>query len=317
MIWDTDSGIYLGRAIRDDFCETCTVLDTPWRESGHLDFFSGPGNHIEIGPMGSGKTRGRLLVNLFHVTKWSTVVIDPKGELTVWTAKFRKDAGSDVFVFDPFGIIKHRYPGMVDDLPYLQSRSHNPIAMLDPQSDDFVDDSKAIADALIKVDGRDTHWARSAQALVAGLIMGLRMADRDNSLADLREVLSMAPTELGEYIKSIIANTECEPAIAAKLTRFTEISPDNRELLSVLSTAVTQTDWLDSKSIRHAQSGGAFDFSMMKLKPVTVYLVLPPRYLVTHATWLRLMITSALTPLIRNTLTINTLGFNRWMQQIG
>jgi type IV secretion system protein VirD4 len=39
----------------------------------------------------------------------------------------------------------------------------------------------------------------------------------------------------------------------------------------------------------------------MKNRPMTVYLILPPRYLETHATWLRLMLTAILIPLLRTT----------------
>jgi type IV secretory pathway TraG/TraD family ATPase VirD4 len=47
-------------------------------------------------------------------------------------------------------------------------------------------------------------------------------------------------------------------------------------------------------------AAGFFDFGRLKREPVTVYLVLPPRYLATHATWLRLMITAILLPLLRS-----------------
>ena len=38
----------------------------------------------------------------------------------------------------------------------------------------------------------------------------------------------------------------------------------------------------------------------MKYAPMTVYLILPPRYLATHSTWLRLMVTAVLQPLMRS-----------------
>jgi type IV secretion system protein VirD4 len=44
-----------------------------------------------------------------------------------------------------------------------------------------------------------------------------------------------------------------------------------------------------------------FDFGTLKTEPTTVYLVLPPEFLVSHGTWLRLMITSILRPLLRST----------------
>ena len=42
------------------------------------------------------------------------------------------------------------------------------------------------------------------------------------------------------------------------------------------------------------------DFGRMKYEPMTVYLILPPRYLATHSTWLRVMVTAVLQPLMRS-----------------
>lgn len=305
-IWTTDGGIYCGHEVLEPYVDpTICALNSPWTPANHIFHYTGEGHMKTFGPNGSGKTRNLLVPNLCDLPNWSTLVVDPKGELAVWTAKHRKDAGSEIVTFDPFGVIEHNYPGLVKELPYLKSLWLNPIAMLDPGSDDFADDAKLIGEALIKVDRQDSHWGESARALVTGLVMALRMTTKNdgspNSFAELRHVLGMAPESLSGYIESLIRDTESEPAIAAKLNRFTEINPESRELLSVLSTAVTQTGWLDSKPVRHQLCGGAFDFAEMKRRPVTIYLVLPPRYLETHSTWLRLMITAVITPLIRST----------------
>lgn len=305
-IWSTDDGIYLGYGVEEsNWRQNQSLLTSEWKKNNYINVYSESRHIVSFGPNGAGKTRKLLIPNLFRLTNWSTLVIDPKGELAVLTAKHRADNGSEIVTFDPFGVIESRYPDMVKELPYLKSRGFNPVAMLDPNSDDFSDDAKTIGEALIKIDEKDAHWGKSAQALVTGLIMGLRMTlekdDPKNSIAEIRSLLGFPPTALSEFIESIISNTESEPAIAAKLNRFTELNPENRELFSILSTAVTQTDWIDSKPIKRALSGGTFDFAKMKYRPITVYLILPPRYLETHSTWLRLMITSALMPLIRST----------------
>jgi type IV secretion system protein VirD4 len=131
--------------------------------------------------------------------------------------------------------------------------------------------------------------------------MKLDKDDPNNSLSGVRQLLGLPLEELGPAIKAIIEATKNYAAIAAKLNRFTAIDSVSRELLSIVSTALTQTEWLDGKLIQRALNSGNFDFSVMKRRPVTVYLILPPRYLVTHSTWLRLMVTATLTPLIRST----------------
>ena len=302
---NTNKGIYCGFEVREpSFDPNECVLNSEWTSAKSTYMYTGEGHLITIGPNGSGKTRSLLVLNLIELTNWSTVVIDPKGELAVWTAKHRKDAGSEIVTFDPFGVIERRYPGLVQELPYLKSRGMNTIAMLNPESDDFSDDANLIGEALIHVDRHESHWGESARALVSGLVMALRMTNKNdgasNSLAELRQILGMAPDAIGNYLEGVIKTTQSEPAIAAKLNRFTEISPENRELFSILSTAVTQTNWMDSKPLQRELSGVAFDFAEMKRRPVTVYLILPPRFLETHSSWLRLMITAVLTPLIRS-----------------
>jgi type IV secretion system protein VirD4 len=309
-VWQIDGGIYFGHQVEESKDEPPTMsrLAAEWNpRAGRFIEYEGDRQILTIGPNGSGKTRKLLVPNLHRLTNWSILCVDPKGELALWTAKHRHDAGSRVVTLDPFGVIERRYPGLVEKYPYLKSAGHNPVAALDPASDDFPDDAKAIGEALIKMEGKDeAYWAKSAQALVAGLVMALSVnkdADPESaSLVSLRTLLGKTPETLAKAIKSYVALTaEREPAIGAKLNRFTQISPDNKELFGILSTAVTHTDWLDSRPIRADLSGATGDFGRMKDQPTTVYLVLPPRYLESHATWLRLMITAILTPLIRST----------------
>jgi len=90
------------------------------------------------------------------------------------------------------------------------------------------------------------------------------------------------------------------PALAACLSPYGTITGDGRTQQSVLAVAQTQTDWLDSPPIQRSLAGGAFDFATLKKTPTTVYLILPPNRLTTHATWLRLMISGILQPLLKS-----------------
>ena len=89
--------------------------------------------------------------------------------------------------------------------------------------------------------------------------------------------------------------------IGHKAARFGSISPENRELHSILSTGLTQTKFLDSRAIKKELAGPAFDFTVMKQRPVTVWLILPARRLVTHSKWLRLILTSVIQSLMNDT----------------
>lgn len=299
-VWETDGGVYFGHQV-----EAASDPDHPlageWPMKSGQHRYKGDRHIITLGPNGSGKTMRLLLPNLHYLTHWSVLVVDPKGDLAVQSHLHRRAAGNEIVTLDPFGVIASRYPQLVDTYPDLRGRPLNPIEALDPASEDFPDDAKKIGEALIKVDSKEPHWSQSAQALVAGLAMGLRVRYEDANFQNLRSVISYPPQRLAEFIsKDLLAGLpERFDAITAKLNRFAAYSDENRELASVLATAITQTDWIDSTPIQRALAGGIYDFGRMKDRPVTVYLILPPRYLETHATWLRLMITAVLMPLIR------------------
>jgi len=311
--WNTNE-IYLGFEINDPLdvkaIPSHSILDEPWKRTGDLHNYTGEGHIISFGPNGSGKTRRLLLPNLNRLTGWSVVVVDPKGTLAVQTAAHRKAQGSHIITLDPFRVIDQQSPGLTARLPYLKSSGLNPLAVLDPASPDFPDDAKTLAEALIKIDDKgEKHWSASAQDLVAGLIMSERVENgAKGNLGEIRRYLGLSALALGLLLKKKKPDGEPGfvdlygkqyPEIAAKLNRFADIAPDNKELSGILSTAQTQTGWLDSRPIKADLSTGTHDFGAMKNRPTTVYLILPPRYLESHATWLRLMVTAILMPLIR------------------
>lgn len=310
-IWATNGGIYFGQQITPPG-EDENPLTGRWSPKSEAHAYRGDRMLLTIGPNGSGKSRRLLVPNLHRLTDWSIVAVDVKGELTAMTALHRMAAGNEVMVIDPFGVMERNYPALVERHPELRSRGFNPVAALNPESPDFVDDAKALAQALITPDDKgEKHWAQSAQALAKGLAMATRLAFEDASLCDLRNLLGREPEDLARLIKGgdidgvpvrglAHEGGDDHPAIPASLNRFAKIGDDNKELQSILSTALTQTDWLDSKPIRGDLQGETIDFASLKAKPTTVYLILPPKYLATHATWLRVMITSILLPLLNS-----------------
>jgi type IV secretion system protein VirD4 len=278
---------------------------TTWQYAPGEHRYSSDRHVVTIGPNGSGKTRKLLLPNLYRVRDWSCVVIDPKGELAAHTAVFRASRpGHRVIVLDPFAVLEQNYPRLFERYPaILRSGGFNPIAALDPSKSTFIDDARSLAIALIKTEEtRDPYWPMAAQALVKGLLMGLRLRFGDSaSLGALRDTLGLAASELAGVNKTLVNDYgEAWPALAASLNQFTVYTPEDKELNAIVRTALVQTEWLDSPQVQADLERGAFDFASLKQAPTTVYLVLPPQFLVSHGVWLRLMVTSILMPLLRS-----------------
>ena len=166
----------------------------------------------------------------------------------------------------------------------------------------------SVAEALVEIDGKDPHWASAAQDLVAGLIMQEVCEGGDKaSLRTVRAMLTAAPERLakgclmasgGQYKSpdgSPKAGRVRHPAIPNKLQKFgIEGLASNRELMSVISTAQTQTRFLDSEPIIADLEKPGVRFDQLKKKPMTVYVVLPPARMRTHAKWMRLVIDGAI-----------------------
>jgi type IV secretion system protein VirD4 len=275
--------------------------DRESQQRGREINYNGERHLLIFGPNGSGKGTRFLIPNLLRGLKdQSVIVIDPKGELAAVTRRHREAMGHEVRIINPFNVLG------------LGSCGFNPLAGLDPNSDNFFDDAAALGEALIQIQGNDPHWSQSAQALLVGLIMWEKLVRP--KIATLETVRAML-TEPEEFETS--ADPDDQPArkpvaglrataahmcakggdiIASLAARFMN---DSREIASVRSSADTQTRWLMSPPMCRDMKKNGIDFARLKEVPTTVYIVLPADRLRTHSAWLRLVIVSALRALFK------------------
>jgi type IV secretion system protein VirD4 len=276
-----DKGLCLGRL----FDEGKACEEVYYREPIHA---------VTIGPNGSGKGTRLIVRNLAELRR-SIFVIDPKAEALAITGRARAKLGR-VHIINPFNVL-------ADRLPHLKSHGYNPMIDLDARSDDFNDDATLTGLAMIPERGSggsgDSHFFNSsAQALGSAVVMREKIRHgKDANLAHVRKTLTQPFTASG--LQGTIAEmTEslCEP-LRSKAGRFVSGS---RSTMDVISTAINETNFLDSPPIRRDLSGPGFDWNVMKREIVTVYLVLPADRLESHANYLRLIVTSALRTLLRS-----------------
>lgn len=319
-IWETNRGVYVG------FAAGATEGSPPPLEKPLR--YTGDRHVVLIGPNGSGKTKRVIVPALADLVDYSVLVNDIKGELCAMTMAHRVAAGNLIVRLNPFNVLG------------LGSDGFNPVSSLET-GDDFPDDALELAEAIIRIEGREPHWAQAAQEIVAALIMYVRLIlPKDGSLVDVREFLGrddqgwrvlvtggrdVDPRQLelwektepkerdpkyrppvrhrGRLYPGMLAVAEMFgwPQIETKAARYGGITPEDREMHGVISTALVQTRWLDSVPVRRDLEKNPFDFSVAKERPVTVYLMLPARRLGTHAAWLRLMVASFLQKLMKDT----------------
>ena len=251
--------------------------------------YNGNRHLVTIAPNRSGKGATSIIPTLLEYPG-SALVIDPKGQNAAVTARRRQEMGQNVLILNPFGVHD------------LAQSCFNPLSILDPASDDLVRDTATLAEALIVYGGHgDSHWTDSARELVQALLLDVvtdpdLLTEDSRTLAEVRRRLTLPRSRLTVEFERMSASQVLGGLLATKASRYVD---DSREINSIISTAITQTAFLDFPQIQRATERTDFDFAELKRRPTTVYLVLPADTLATCGRWLRLMITLALRDMSR------------------
>lgn len=242
----------------------------------------------------AGKGTSLIVPNLLF---WpgSCIAIDPKGELATITASRRGGRGSEwsipmsgeAYALDPFGKVTG---------PAASYRARfNPLADLDPDTDEGFERAGLVADALvIQQEGAGSHWTLSARSFLRALVLYLaKIEPHACNLIRLRELLLELTAEQRKSDGGILTHMMDYPGPirhgAAGL-----IGKPSGERGSVLSTCDVQTEFLEGGQMRDVLTGHDFRLEDMKTRRMTVYLCLPANRLATHGRWFRLMVTLAM-----------------------
>lgn len=250
-----------------------------------------------------GKGRSLIIPNML-MYEGSVLAIDPKGELARITSRARAEMGQRVIVLDPFGA---SLQGCKTDAQRaaLQARfgHYNPLCELDPNSDTFVEDAQVIANALIK-DSRsnDRFWSDSAKVLLVALILFVfTLPEEDRNLCTVRDLLALNSKLLADVAHRLEMKPQAalwqlmkqtgdkfQGIVSSAGNTFGEMHDNG--ISSVLSTARTETAFLDSPKLRETLAKSDFKLGELKRGAATVYLCLPAGRMMSHANWLRTII---------------------------
>lgn len=265
----------------------------------------------------AGKGVSLIVPNLL-LYEGSVLVIDPKGELARKTSRYRSTPreqgglGQNVVVLDPFGasLGDCKTPEQAEALR-ARFGGYNPLDEMDVTSPFVVDDAAELAEGLITPSEHgDRHWTDAARRLLKAVILFVlsQYERHERTLVTVRRVLMLdAPEiqnkarELGvsadEALFTMMARIrDFDGVLAGEGNALLSMLKGERELASILSVARTQTEFIDSPGLRDLLSKSSFHLGDLKREGVTVYLCLPASSMGgSHANWLRVMITRALT----------------------
>lgn len=246
----------------------------------------------------SGKGRSCIIPNMC-LYPGSVIAIDPKGDLATITAA-RRGEGSDaaqgmggrVFVLDPFKVVKG------NAAHYLSA--FNPLDMIDPGSPYGRDDAALLADSLIIPSHTESYWTDAAKMLLTGLILHV-CASEEGDARNLLTVRRHLTADIDAF-SDVLTEMACSDVAggAAARSANTLVAMSDKERSSILSTAIVQTDFLDSPAMQDVLVKSEFTLASLKETPTTIYLSLPAGRMGTHARWLRLMIALTLEAMERS-----------------
>jgi type IV secretion system protein VirD4 len=241
-------------------------------------WLTGEGHMVTIAATGAGKGRGGLIPNLL-VYGGPAIVIDPKGEACRITARARREMGQTVHVLDPFGIVGE------------ETDSLNPFDAFDLEG---VDASALAMDLAQMLSGgatslKEPFWDLRGHDLVAGVISAVAStkSPSERNFASVRKLLKSDDVV---YNLAVMLDT-----VGGKLHRFAKeeissfLQTEDRCRSGILATGCSYLSVIGSDAAQRTIQTSTIDLDAVRRgDPMTIYLVVPPSQLESHAALFRL-----------------------------
>lgn len=281
--------------------EGFTLGHFPVKGQQHPLRYNGARHLLTVAPTRSGKGVSAIIPNLLKHTG-SALIVDPKGENALITALRRGPGsiepkitglGQNVVLLDPWDIAASRLG--------MKAASFNPLDWIKANDPDAVENSFLLADALVisEAQGEARFWDDEAKSLLTGIILYVATAPEEaerRNLGRVRDILVLDDDAMKKVLMAMFKHPN--PVVSSTAARTADKDPKLRS--SVLASAQSHTNFLDSPRIRESLARSDFRFEDLKSKRMSIYLILPADRLKTFDRWLRLLIQQAITVNARN-----------------
>lgn len=232
--------------------------------------FGGQEHVIIYAPTRSGKGVSVVIPNLLN---WpgSSIVLDIKHENWTVTAGFRKQAGQDVYLFNPFD-------------PEGKTARYNPLTYVRrDNTDDLYDDLQRIAGMLFPLEARnaDPFWTESAKTAfiaIAGFVA--ETPELPFTIGEVLRQFASSP-DISEHFKEILKKRKQDrPLSQSCYTAMNDfLAASENTLQSVRKSATAKLGlWLNAR-IDAATSDNDFDLRDLRKRPISIYLGVTPNNL--------------------------------------
>ena len=216
------------------------------------------------------------------------VVIDVKGEAAAVTADARRAMGHDVHILDPFKIVT-KTPD-----------TFNPLDVVEADDLTIGDEALEIAEGIVGTEGshRDRFWDNWARSVISAAIE-FAVTD-DEEPATMGQVWSRLNGDDVSYNLAVLLDSGRVKGLAYNnIAGFLGL-PERETRPSVLGTVQQHIRLFGSPAVKDAMSETSFDLeSLRDGRPQTIYLVIPPNKLASHAPMLRMWLWALMSVVVR------------------
>lgn len=281
--------------------------------------YSGDLHQLIVGGTGGGKFTSAIAPLLLgsSLEETTVVVIDPKGEIARLAGPFFQEPFADhpsVFLLDPWDLCE---TGATSSLNVLEG--------IKPDVPSYVDDARALADAMVIPSGAEnTHWDNAARNFLTGILLYVALAPEEEgqrNLIRVRDIITQSwempkaytgpkrPTLsalLFKHLDSDLGDGAVRRAFSSLLNR------EDKERAGIISSIERDTAWIDSPPMAKVLKGPSLDMKKAALDGGKYFIVLPFDYFKTHRAWLRLMVTAFSKAMKRHQPDKRKLPHQRW-----
>jgi type IV secretory pathway TraG/TraD family ATPase VirD4 len=247
----------------------------------------------------------------------TTVVVDPKAEIAQLVGALRQapfTSEPNVFLLDPWDLCS---TGATSALNVLDT--------IRPDNPNYVDDARALADAMIIPSGdKNTHWDNTARNFLTALILYVALSPTEEGQRDLLRVRDLASMTwalpkaykgpkremLSALVYQLVDSPLADGAIKRGCTGI--LNREDKERSGIISSIERDTAWIDSPQMTRVLKGQCLDLEKAATDGGTYFVIVHPDFFMTHRAWLRLMVIAFSKAFKRNKLDQRLPQHKRW-----
>jgi type IV secretory pathway TraG/TraD family ATPase VirD4 len=232
----------------------------------------------------------RIIVPTLLRYTGSMLVIDPKGENAAITARTRRDQlHHTVHIVNPWGEMEDLYRKLG-----FAPATFNPLDAIDRNDPNAVAFAQSLAAIICPpASGKEQFWQGSAANVLAAVFLWLaETPGEQKTLARARQIVTLSRADFRTILVRMMASTAYRGAISEMVSQYVDLAPETYS--AIMANLAENTKFLSDPRIKDSTASSSFSLKTLLDKFTTVYIVVPHDRILTHATWLRLVIAAAM-----------------------